>query len=287
MALVMTFDSINKASRAGDCTCSLRFHSKSVMTSKMKIKRNMNFWETIINCYAISTGFCTMYVHWMTRTEIYSYTMTREREFTSEYSCIIGSGPQCHWSQTPPVPVSQTLCRSVSECFSWVSDYSLTCALARRLLEASGLTLYASCVSHILGHARALVTRVRLSSLVSSPSRLSPPSLVYYWHYDYFWRLVALHLHSPVSRYDRMLFALFGICISFMSTLNTVHYRLEPLRQNTWDWWYSNRNSASDHFSSADWALQMAACESQLVCSVQWALDETLHRVSFRVFIVF
>ena len=45
-------------------------------------------------------------------------------------------------------------------------------SLARRLVEASGLVRSLSCVSLILGHARALRTRVRLS-LVLALSRFS------------------------------------------------------------------------------------------------------------------
>ena len=46
-------------------------------------------------------------------------------------------------------------------------------SLARRIVEASGLALFALCVSHILGHARALRTRVRLVLALSSAASLS------------------------------------------------------------------------------------------------------------------
>ena len=171
------------------------------------------------------------------------------RQWQLTYCTVVGGGPQCLWPlirrSTLGVALSlithrHHLCpclrhcdHSVSEWSSWVSDYSLTRALARRLLEASGLALFDSCVSPILGHARALLlacaflslsrqrplsrqlsavslvsgfsrsrvslvelslvswhvslslsrraTRLasRTSSSVSSPSRVSPPSLCY------------------------------------------------------------------------------------------------------------
>ena len=53
----------------------------------------------------------------------------------------------------------------------------MSLTLAPRLLEASGIALFASCVSPILGHARALLTRVRLAlaSLSLRARRLASP----------------------------------------------------------------------------------------------------------------